>query len=233
MRRRCEGYTCRSLFTRREVRVRGSRTIYQLYEPRDRQPPLPVLLFLHGAGECGRDGLKQTQVGIGPAIRANSERFPALVVFPQASVGYGWRGFNLSAAGAALDDVTGTFDIDHDRVYVTGLSMGGYGAWAIALQQPERFAAVVPICGGLDSSVGFNISDAAARLAHLPHWVFHGDQDTVIPVQQSRAMVDALQAAGAAVRYTEYEGVLHNSWDRAYAEPELMPWLLAQRSSGG
>lgn len=217
------------MFTRREVSVQGVTTIYQLYEPPAGDEPLPVILFLHGAGESGRDGVAQTTVGIGPAIRENKNRFPALVVFPQASHGYGWRGFNMAAAVAALERTMREHDVDVDRVYVTGISMGGYGAWAATLAQPERFAAVVPICGGLDPSAGFTLLEAARRLAPLPHWVFHGDADNIIPVMESRVMVEALRLAGCDLRYTEYPGVKHNSWDPAYAEPELMPWLLAQR----
>ena len=217
------------VFTRREVIVQGTRTIYQLFKPQTLEAPTPVILFLHGAGESGRDGMRQTNVGIGPAIIREPERFPALVVFPQASRGYGWREFNLAAAIAALDDVIEAYEIDRDRVYATGISMGGYGTWAIALEQPQRFAALAPVCGGLDFTTGFTLPRAASRLAHIPQWVFHGDADNVIPVEESRAMTDALRTAGAEIRYTEYEGVRHNSWDRAYAEPELIPWLLAQR----
>jgi predicted peptidase len=219
------------VFTRREVIVQGTRTTYRLFKPQSLEPPLPVILFLHGAGESGRDGLRQTTVGIGPAINEDPARFPALVVFPQASRGYGWRDFNLDAAIAALDDVVTAYEVDDDRVYVTGISMGGYGTWALALAQPHRFAALVPVCGGLDFAAGVTIPDAASRLAQLPQWVFHGAADEIIPVNESRAMVDALRTAGANVTYTEYEGVRHNSWDRAYAEPDLMPWLLAQRRS--
>ena len=212
-----------------EVVVDNAVTAYRVYEP-SAPEPLPLILFLHGAGESGVDDVLPTTVGIGPAIDARPERFPALVVFPQASRGYGWRGFNLAAAVAALDDVENRYSVDRERVYVTGISMGGYGTWLVALQQPERFAAAVPVCGGLDrTSTSLGFPQAALRLASLPQWVFHGDADDVIPVQTSRAMVRALRNAGADVRYTEYPGVGHNSWDRAYAEPALMPWLLRQR----
>jgi predicted peptidase len=216
-------------FTKRTVRVQGVETIYRLHEPRDASGPLPLILFLHGAGESGSDGLLPTTVGIGPAIVCEPERFPALVVFPQASRGYGWRAFNLEAAVAALDDVEAEFDVDKERVSVTGISMGGYGTWLLALQQTERFAAAVPVCGGLDRAAMATHAQAAQRLKKLPQWVFHGDADNIIPVEESQAMVSALRAAGAPVRYTEYKGVRHNSWDPAYAEPELMPWLLRQR----
>ena len=216
--------------TRRcEVVVDGDVTAYRVFEPAAPEP-LPLILFLHGAGESGIDDELPTTVGIGPAIDAHPERFPALVVFPQASRGYGWRGFNHASAVAALDDAEGRYSVDRDRVYVTGISMGGYGTWLVALQQLERFAAIAPVCGGLDrTSSALSFPQAAQRLASLPQWVFHGDADDIIPVQTSRAMVRALRAAGAEVRYTEYPGVQHNSWDRAYAEPELMPWLLRQR----
>ncbi|HEV2721132.1 MAG TPA: prolyl oligopeptidase family serine peptidase [Thermoanaerobaculia bacterium] len=205
-------------------------TAYRVYEPPDVAEPLPAILFMHGAGESGHDDVLPTTVGIGPAIAAAPERFPALVVFPQASRGYGWRGFNLAAAVAALDDVEARYAVDRQRVYATGISMGGYGTWLLALRQTERFAAIVPVCGGLDrSSSGLDVAAAARRLAAIPQWVFHGDADNIIPVEESRVMVEALRAAGAGVRYTEYAGVRHNSWDRAYAEPALMPWLLAQR----
>jgi predicted peptidase len=212
------------------VIVGGTRTIYRLFRPRLGEGPQPLILFLHGKGECGTDDLLPTTVGIGPAIVRDPERFPALVVFPQASRGYGWRGFNLETAIASLDDVVNAFDVDPNRIYATGISMGGYGTWSIALAQPDRFAALVPVCGGLDHPSGFTLPDAASRVARIPQWVFHGDADNVIPVTESRAMVEAMRTLGTDVRYTEYAGVNHNSWDRAYAEPELMPWLLAQKA---
>lgn len=226
-------------FAPREVAVGGVMTTYRLYDPPVAEEPLPLILFLHGAGESGRDGLLPTTVGIGPAIRRDPDRFPAMVVFPQASQGYGWSGFNLAAAVAALDDVERTHRVDRTRVYVTGISMGGYGTWLVALEQTQRFAAAVPVCGGLDrrswmQSPSFDgsvdvVAAAAQRLSRLPQWVFHGDADNIIPATESRTMVHALRAAGADVSYTEYAGVMHNSWDRAYAEPGLMPWLLQQR----
>lgn len=217
------------LFRERTVDVEGTPSIYRVYVPRSKKR-LPVILFLHGRGELGNDGLAQTTVGLGPAIERNPKRFSAIVVFPQASQGYGWRGFNLRTAVAALDDVEQTYDIDRDRVYVTGLSMGGFGAWAIAALYPQRFAAVVPVCGGFDgTATQMPMSEGAARIAAIPQWAFHGDADDVVSVEHSRKMVAALRAAGAEIRYTEYAGVRHNSWDRAYAEKELLPWLLAQR----
>jgi len=198
----------------------------------------PVALFLHGAGERGDDGVRPTGVGLGPALREHPERWPLLAVFPQSRDAMGWRRPMLRQALAALDAVLLDCGGDARRQYLTGISMGGYGSWRLALDEPDRFAALVPICGGLDASplaiarAGGDPGDppaAAARiLAHVPTWIFHGADDRVIPVTESRVMVEALRAAGAPVRYTEYPGVGHNAWDRAYAEPELPEWLLAQ-----
>ena len=218
------------LFRKREVAVEGTRTIYRVHEP-PIDSPLPLIFFLHGRGEMGSDGLAQTTVGIGPAIEGDPDRFPALVVFPQASdPNYGWRGFNLAAAVAALDDAEQHYDVDRDRVSITGLSMGGFGTWAIAALHPERFAAIVPVCGGFDgTATKMRADEGVARIKSIPHWVFHGDVDKVVTVEHSRRMVNKLRDAGADVRYTEYHGVAHNSWDRAYADPDLLPWMLAQR----
>jgi predicted peptidase len=233
-----------TLFVQRQVLVEGQRTTYSLHEPapRKREDILPVILFLHGAGESGSDGVLPATVGLGPAVQRDPAQWPALIVFPQASRGYGWRGFNLAAAMAALDDVERTYSVDSDRVYVTGISMGGYGTWLAAILEPDRFAAIVPVCGGLDTAAAIHAgaltpsaaevhARAAQSIAAIPQWVFHGDADNIIPVEESRVMVRALRAAGASVQYTEYAGVQHNSWDRAYAEPELPRWLFAQRRS--
>ena len=143
----------------------------------------------------------------------------------------------------ALEATIAEFSADESRVYLTGVSLGGNGAWHLALEHPRRFAAIVPVCGWLDPFAlpagvlgeGQKIvdaHDAAARaLRHLPAWVFHGAADAVVPVERSRLMVDALRRAGADVRYTEYPALGHDSWNRAYAEPELVPWMLA-RSRG-
>jgi predicted peptidase len=184
----------------------------------------PVVLFLHGAGEGGVDNLAQTTVGLGRAISKDPARFPLIGVFPQSPPRMPWRGASLEHAVRALDATIEEFNSDRDRICLTGISMGGYGTWHLATAQPERFAAIVPVCGG-----SANPELTAERLATVPAWVFHGDRDDIIPASESRDVVDALRARGSDVRYTEYKGVRHNSWDPAYAEPELIPWLLAQR----
>lgn len=197
---------------------------FQVYIPPNLGSSPPVVLFLHGAGEGGLDGYIQTTVGLGPAMLNRPERFPLVGVFPQSPPRVAWRGPSAEHALRALEATIDELACDRDRVYLTGISMGGYGTWHMATAHPERFAAIVPICGG-----SANAELTAERLVDMPVWVFHGDKDNIIPVEESRAVVAALRARGSDVRYTEYRNVRHNSWDAAYAEPELMPWLLAQR----
>jgi predicted peptidase len=228
-------------FLPRTATVEATTYRYQIYVPPGFTPERawPVILFLHGAGEGGREGVQQTKVGIGPAIRRAPERFPAVVVFPQSPRGHPWSGPSAELALLALEQAITEFHGDTARLYLTGVSMGGYGTWRLALQEPHRFAALVPICGGLDTparrarlrnaeaSTADPFLEAARQLQHLPIWVFHGEEDEIIPVSESRVMVEALQKVGAPVRYTEYPEVDHISWDPAYAEPALMPWLLS------
>jgi predicted peptidase len=232
-------------FLDRSVTIGGRSYPYVVYVPRDwsRDRTWPVVLFLHGAGERGSDGQGPVQVGLGSAIRSAPERFPALVVFPQVPAEERWIGGPADAAMAALDAVAREFHGDRERLYLTGLSLGGFGTWHLALSHPDVFAAIVPVCGGIvphGSAISVRQSPlttaesdpyafTAQRLRHLPVWMFHGDDDTVIEPSESRTMHDALRAVGANVRYTEYEGVGHNAWDRAYGEAELWSWLFEQR----
>jgi predicted peptidase len=183
----------------------------------DRQWPL--IVFLHGSGETGVDGVKPTGVGIGPAIRRNEHGFPFFTVFPQSQRGT-WQAGSQDAetALAILEEVRVLFRIDPGRIHLTGISMGGFGTWGIAASHPELWASIVPVCGGGDPA-------SAGCISHIPCWAFHGEADNVVPVEQSRRMVAALRSAGGQLRYTEYEGVGHNSWDPAYATPELFEWI--------
>ncbi len=182
----------------------------------------PAILFLHGKGECGDDGVFHTTVGLGRHIRAHPEWFPAIVVMPQIPVGSRWEGPALDLALASLELAAREVRIDPRRVVLTGLSLGGFGTWKLGGRCPQRFCALVPICGGGDPG-------DADRLATLPIWCFHGDADPVIPVERSREMVAAVRAAGGNVRYTELPGVGHNAWDAAYGDAEVIRWMLAQR----
>jgi predicted peptidase len=232
-------------FVERDLILRGVTYRYQVFVParRDRHDDVPVILFLHGTGERGSDGDKPTRVGLGPYLRAHADDFPAIVVFPQAPDDSDWKGMAAEIAFAALDAATQEFGGDRDRSYLTGLSMGGYGAWELALMQPKRFAAVVPVCGALtaprderDLYVTPLHGDAdppatlAQRLKHLPVWIFHGAKDDLVPPREDRLIAAAFRAVGGDVRYTEFPDANHNSWDPAYSQtPELWPWLFAQR----
>lgn len=230
-------------FLNREVKAGAETFRYQVYVPHNwnKQQKWPVILFLHGAGERGADGLAQTDVGIGTAIRKNNERFPAIVVMPQCRKDVWWVEEKMMAqALTALELATKEFNGDRTRTYLTGLSMGGYGTWGIAAKQTGKFAAYVAICGGVRhpsrkdlTVVSAEISEPYAFIAQkiglIPTWIFHGDADTVVPPEESRKLHEALKAAGGNVKYTEYPKVGHNSWDRAYAEPELLKWLLEQK----
>lgn len=227
-------------FLNRTVTVKGVAYRYVVYIPADwtSRKKWPVVLFLHGAGERGDDGLAQSQVGIGGAIRFHPGRFPAVIVMPQCRKDLRWTEPDMEAqAFTALDQSMKEFHGDPDRIYLTGLSMGGYGSWAFAAKYPEKWAATVAVCGGIrrktdPADAGDPYADAAKKIgAAMPVWVFHGGDDPTVPVTESRKMVEALKALGSQVKYTEYEGIGHNSWDKAYAEPELPVWLFSQRLS--
>jgi len=235
-------------FLNRTVMEAGEEYRYQVYVPADwnDHKKWPVILFLHGAGERGDDGLLQSDVGLGHAIRKNAAAFPFIVVMPQCRKGKVWTQPDMEAqALGALDRSIKEFHGDRERVYLTGLSMGGFGTWDLAAKYPGRFAAYVVICGGISPlpqlpeiavtlAKEHKVADPYAETVRLvgktPVWVFHGDADPAVPVEESRKMKAALEAAHANVRYTEYAGVGHESWDNAYAEPDLVPWLLQQRT---
>ena len=231
-------------FVERNLEIAGETRRCQVFVPASaaggRMPP--VIVFLHGSGERGSDGAKQTLVGIGPYLRAHQDRFPAIVVFPQAPDETEWAG-NADLVFATLDAATREFHGDPDRTYLTGLSMGGYGTWDMAMRAPGRFAALAPVCGGVvhprRPSMGVSgiagaanpYAAVAARLKDTPVWQFHGALDDVVSPDYSRQMNAALQAAGARdARLTIFPDANHNSWDATYSQtPELWTWLFAQK----
>ncbi len=180
----------------------------------------PLMLFLHGAGESGNDLSKVKQHGP-PKIVEKKKDFPFIVVSPQSS----GRGWNPDTLNALLDDVVKNYRVDTDRVYLTGLSMGGFGTWALAAAHPERFAAIAPICGGGNPR-------SAGRLKDLPIWVFHGAKDSTVKIEASQAMVDALKEAKAPeVKFTIYPDAGHDSWTETYNNPDLYKWFLDHKKS--
>ena len=233
----------------------GSRLQYRLFQPADYDPSkrYPLVVYLHGAGGRGDDNLKQLTGGNswGTSLFSGNRvqgKHPSFVLAPQtnpAAGANGWGGgsrpprdswdrkktsvkFSAESAGEPIDlleklidSLSAEFSVDADRIYVTGQSMGGYGTWGIVTRYPDLFAAAVPICGGGDP-------EATTRI-EIPIWAFHGDADKTVPVQQSRLMIESLTAGGKKPRYTEYPGVGHNSWEKAYSDPELVESLFAQR----
>lgn len=234
----------RGAFLEREVLVDGTTHRYQVFVPARAsvQGKPAVILFLHGSGERGNDNRKQAMVGLGPYVRAHADTFPAIVVFPQAPDDSEWNQF-ADVAFAQLDAATQEFGGDIDRTILTGLSMGGYGVWDYAMRAPTRFAALVPVCGGLvhPRRPSMDVTGVAGkddpyayvaeRLKDIPTWIFHGAQDDVVLPEYSRKMDAALQASGAKdARFTEFPGANHNSWDPAYSQtPALWDWVFSQK----
>jgi len=232
-------------FVERSLELHGATYRYRVFVPDGwtAERRWPVVLFLHGSGERGSDNRAQLGQGLPPWLAEHGGDFPAVVVIPQAPAGSRWNGEVEQMALKALDDSIGEWHGDRRRLYLTGLSMGGYGAWQIALDHPGVFAAAAIICGGIrhpnDSAdlhvqgipaeAGDPYAWIAAHLGTLPAWIFHGALDDVVPPEESRRMHAALQARGMEVRYTEFPGVNHGSWQAAYATKELWPWMLAHR----
>ena len=188
----------------------------------DKSKKWPLVLFLHGAGERG-DDLEKNRVH-GPFKElAKGRKIPAIVIAPQCPEGDWWASEKmLAVVKGLLDDAERRYRVDKSREYLTGLSMGGYGTWALAEIYPKRFAALAPICGNGDVS-------KVAVLKGVPIWTVHGDADPAVPVQGTRDLVAALKAAGSSVRYDEIPGGGHDVWTQTYAQDAFWDWLLAQK----
>jgi predicted peptidase len=200
----------------------GHEVKYVVFIPHeyDGKRAFPVILYLHSAGLTGTDGREQVKGSLGEAIRRREKTFPFIAVFPQ-SHGGSWQADSVDGkrAVAILDDVLRSYAVDAKRVYLTGVSMGGEGTWSLAAAHPDRWAAIVPLCGGGDPRT-------ATKIKGIPCWCFHGEADQP---EQSRAMIRALKWAGGRPLYHEYPGVGHNCWDLTYAMPDLYEWLLLQK----
>jgi predicted peptidase len=200
----------------------------------------PVIVYLHGGDERGDDGLKPTQVGLGPVVWRSQGTFPFIVIFPQAPKGTYWgMPDNNARVLHQLDEVMARYHGDPARVYLTGNSLGGFGTWFMGALYAERFAALVPICGGVRGRAppgapfgsydgDARVREVVRRIGKTPVWAFHGARDWLVPPSYSRELTGALKAAGGNVRYSELAGVGHQSWIPAYDDPELFRWLAAQ-----
>ena len=238
-------------FLDRTITVGGESFRYQVYVPSDytQSRTWPVIVSLHGNGRQGSDGMFQTGTDFAIHIRENRAPFPAIVVFPQGKIGTRWfYPLMQQLVMAALDRTVAEFSGDTTRLYLHGYSMGGTGSYRLAAKWPDRFAAIVVVAGRIEPGAAYTaeeiaidratnpvvatpdpFSALAARLRHTPLWIFHGDADSQVPVEQSRQLVAALKKVGAPVRYTEFPGVDHNvAPPKAYADGELFRWFLSQ-----
>jgi iduronate 2-sulfatase len=193
---------------------------YRLFQPPSKgQQSLPLVLFLHGADERGTDNKKQLLHGVRDFITPTAQQArPCILLAPQCPEGRWW---NVEHFTELLRSALRSLPVDRDRVYITGLSMGGYGTWSAISQTPELFAAAIPICGGGEP-------DDAKALKGMPIWAFHGDADTDVKPEESREMIAAIQKTGGKPKYTEYPGVQHDSWTRSYANTAVQQWLFQQ-----
>lgn len=213
---------------------------YNIYYPEsyNKKEKTPLLIMLHGAGERGSDNTRQL-IHVAPLLgrKAISDKYPAVLLWPQCPEEDYWAPVKRfewvfeEGAGATramqslmslIDQILKDKNIDHERIYIAGLSMGGFGTLDLLSRIPEKIAAAVPICGGADLTKAGNYAD-------IPLWIFHGAKDNVVGVKQSRDLVSLLKLSGADVRYTEYPEGDHDVWNEAFSEPELLPWLFSQR----
>jgi predicted peptidase len=196
-------------------------TNFLLYLPSDfgkEKKRWPLIMFLHGSGERGND-LQKVKMHGPPKFVEQQTDFPFIVVSPQAPAGGGW---SPEVLNALLDEVIGQLPVDPDRMYLTGLSMGGYGTWALATEYPDRFAAIAPVCGAGDV-------DRVCALKNVPVWAFHGAKDNVVPLKGDQETVDALKKCGGEVSLTVYPDAGHDAWTQTYANPDLYAWFLKHR----
>jgi acetyl esterase/lipase len=229
-------------FLNRRIELNGALYRFQVYLPedwrRDDGRLWPMILFLHGRGERGSEGMWQTQIGLPAQVRDHPERWPFVIVMPQCPLPDHWTDPKmLEMAMAALDQESAEFHGDPERTYLTGLSMGGYGAWELARLHPHHWAAIAIAAGGIfwsydpvrwqeSSTLPAEYAEAVGR---TPLWLFHGSEDNVVAPRQSELLYEAFKAAGGHIRLWIYQGLGHDCWTRAYNEPELPRWLLSHR----
>jgi predicted peptidase len=209
--------------TREKTKIVRKTTLnYLLWLPadykKDKSKTFPVMIFLHGSGERG-ENLDLVKKNGPPSFVENRPDFPFILVSPQCPEGTWWE---IGDQQVMLEKLLDKYRIDRSRIYLTGLSMGGFGTWAWACKYPDQFAAIAPVCGGGDAIF-------ADKLKNVPVWAFHGEADPVVPVKLSVEMVEAVNANGGSAKITVYPGVGHDSWINAYNDQELYKWLLSNR----
>lgn len=210
------------VFSKKVTKTVGCK--YLLYLPadygKDSKKNWPLIMFLHGAGERG-DNLGLVKKHGPPKLIEQGRSFDFIIVSPQCPNGIWWPE-QIEVLINLLDEIESKYRVDTDRVYLTGLSMGGFGTWTLAERYPQRFAAIAPICGGGGSYLAY-------RLKNVPVWAFHGAKDKVVPVEKSKEMVEAVNAAGGDAKMTVYPEADHDSWTATYDNPQLYEWFLSHR----
>lgn len=199
-------------------------TRYLIYLPenyqKDKKEEWPLIIFLHGSGECGED-IEKVKANGPPQLISQGKKFPFIIVSPQChKSSWGWK--DVDSLMELLKRVESDYRIDKERIYLTGLSMGGLGTWVWAAKNPEIFAAIAPVCGE-------SIENNAYRVKNLPTWIFHGGKDDTVPTANAIDMDKRLRECGADVRLTIYSNVGHNSWIEAYADENLYTWFLSHK----
>lgn len=236
-----------SLYQKKEFKLSEKTMPYRILFPEnyDRTKKYPLVLFLHGAGERGNDNEKQLTHGAKLFLSQETRKnFPAIVIFPQCTAEGFWGNVNVDRTKTPLvfdfdyskpatdqlkmvinllKKIVKEESVDKKRVYVTGLSMGGMGTFEAVYRFPKLFAAALPICGGGDAK------HYTKKVKAIPFWVFHGADDAVVNAKYSREMVEKLKLIGVNVKYSEYPGVNHNSWDNAFAEPDFLSWMFSNQ----
>lgn len=222
----CASFTIKAQEIRKEFKTEIKETIslnYILDLPKDTNKPFPLILFLHGAGERGTD-LDKVKAH-SPFTYKNLMTEEVAILAPQCPEGVYW---DTKAVYELLQNIIKNYSVDQDRIYLTGLSMGGWGSWKLADEHPEIFAAIAPVCGPLNRPT---LSRACEKLADKPIWIFHGALDDIVPLQDSTTMFQKLKSCNKTVQYTIFENDNHNSWDSTYSNPKLYEWMFAQNKS--
>ena len=201
---------------------------YFIYFPNDYlTKKYPLVLFLHGAGERGTN-LKDIEIHGLPKLVRNGKKFPFIIIAPQCPLNLWWSDpLPVDLLSELVNDIVMKYGIHKNNVFCTGLSMGGYGTLALSIKNPKLFSAIIPICGGMDIKNFFDI----LNLKDLPIWLFHGDKDEVIPLENSQSIYKVLKPVNKNIKLTVYKGVDHNSWDRAYDDNELYKWMLSHKET--
>lgn len=205
---------------------------YKLYLPKnyaETDEAFPIVMFLHGSGQRGNDLSNLAETGLPQNIEAGAD-YPFIVLAPQCPENQWWAQYS-EALLQLVDATMQNYRVNEKRVYLTGLSMGGFGVWHLATEYPNRFHAIAPICGFAgDPLIAylFGYPERLKRIAHIPVWAFHGDADPVVPIAAQKHLVKTLKGYGGTAKLTTYKGVGHDSWTQTYANPKLYKWLLAQ-----